>query len=50
MGILATVAFLVTAWLAARAGWKLVPTLGAGYLTWGVCVILILLVRKRFHM
>ncbi len=50
MGILATVAFLVAAWLAARAGWKLVPTLSVGYLTWGVCVILILLVRKWFHL
>ena len=50
MGILATVAFLVAAWLASRAGWKLVPTLGVGYLTWGVCVILILLVRRWLHL
>jgi hypothetical protein len=36
MGIWPTVGFLVAAWLAARAGWRLVPMLAAGYAAWGV--------------
>jgi hypothetical protein len=30
-----TVGFLAAAWLAARAGWRLVPILLAGYAAWG---------------
>ncbi|MFN8501397.1 hypothetical protein [Kouleothrix sp.] len=33
-GILATLAFLLAAWLAARAGWPLVPLLLASYAAW----------------
>jgi TctA family transporter len=37
-GIGGTVAFIVTLWLAARAGWRLGPMLGVGYLVWAVVV------------
>lgn len=36
IGILPTVAFAIAIWLAARAGLKLGPILGVGYLTWAV--------------
>lgn len=35
-GIIPTVAFIIVAWLAARAGWKIGPILAVSYLTWGV--------------
>ncbi len=38
VGILPTIAFLVAAWLSAKAGLKLIPTLLIGYLVWGVGV------------
>jgi hypothetical protein len=35
LSIWPTVGFLAAAWLAARAGWRLVPILLAGYAAWG---------------
>jgi hypothetical protein len=35
LGIWPTIGFLAAAWLAARAGWRLVPMLLAGYAAWG---------------
>ena len=40
-GIASTGVFVVVAWLAARAGWGLVPLLLIGYLAWGVSLGLI---------
>ncbi|MBZ0286918.1 MAG: hypothetical protein K8I30_04845, partial [Anaerolineae bacterium] len=31
-----TIGFLMVAWLAARAGWGLVPMIAAGYIAWGI--------------
>jgi len=36
IGILASLAFAGAVWLAARAGWGLVPIIVVGYLAWGV--------------
>jgi hypothetical protein len=36
IGIWPTIGFLAAAWLAARAGWRLMPILLAGYAAWGV--------------
>jgi hypothetical protein len=36
VGVWPTVGFLVAVWLAARAGWRLVPMLAAGYAAWVV--------------
>ena len=46
LGVIPTLAFLVTVWLAARAGMKLVPILLAGYGVWPVGAILIYLLRN----
>ena len=34
IGIWPTVGFLVVIWLTARAGWRLIPMLAAGYAAW----------------
>ena len=46
LGLLPTLAFLVTIWLAARAGMKLVPTILSGYGVWAVGAILLYLLRN----
>jgi hypothetical protein len=40
-GVGATAVFLGAVWLAARAGWGLIPMLLAGYLAWGGTLALI---------
>ena len=42
LGIVPTLGFLVAAWLAARAGLKLVQTYLVGYGVWGVGLLLVL--------
>ena len=46
MGIVPTLAFLVTIWLAARFGMKLAPILIFGYAIWGVVLALIVGARR----
>jgi hypothetical protein len=46
LGLLPTLAFLITIWLATRAGMKLVPTILSGYGVWGVGAILLYLLRN----
>jgi len=46
LGVLPTLAFLVTVWLAARAGMKLVPILLTGYSVWGVGALILYLLRN----
>jgi len=41
VGVGATFIFLGAVWLAARAGWGLVPMLLSGYLAWGATLALI---------
>lgn len=41
-----TVLFVVVIWAATRAGWRLAPTVGAGYLAWGLAVLAILGARR----
>jgi len=41
-----TVLFVVVIWAASRAGWRLAPTIGAGYLAWGLGVVAILGARR----
>lgn len=45
-GLLATVAFTLAAWLAAKAGWGLVPILAAGYVTWAVVLAFTLGIKQ----
>lgn len=46
LNILPTLLFLLVAWLAARAGWGLVPILVAGYVSWAVGLGVLLLIRQ----
>ena len=46
VGLLPTLGFAVAAWLAARAGMKLIPTILVGYGAWGAGTLIIALVRK----
>lgn len=44
-GIFPTVIFIIVTWLAFRAGWSLLPTLGIGYAVWGVLLAVTLWLR-----
>ena len=46
VGIIPTVAFLLAAWLAARAGLKIVPIIAISYATWATMLALVLLLRR----
>jgi hypothetical protein len=46
LSLLPTVAFVIAVWLAARAGIKLVPMIGIGYLVWALGSGLMMLVRR----
>ncbi len=46
LNLIPTFAFVVIAWLAARAGWKLIPMVVAGYAGWGVGLFLLMLMRR----
>jgi hypothetical protein len=40
IGMPPTFVFVLVAWLAARAGWSLVPMIAAGYAAWGITLLL----------
>lgn len=46
LGLLPTLAFLVTVWLAARAGIRLIPMVLTGYCVWAVGAIILYLLRS----
>ena len=46
LGVLPTVAFLITVWLAARAGMKLVPMILTGYGVWAAGATVLYLLRN----
>jgi hypothetical protein len=46
LGLFPTLAFLITVWLAARAGMKLGPMILTGYSVWGVGVFILYLLRN----
>lgn len=45
INILPTLGFLLVVWLAARAGWQLVPMIAAGYSAWAICLGLLYFIR-----
>ena len=47
--LVANVFFIAAMWLAARAGWRLVPLLVAGYLAWGIVLGLIMGIRHLWR-
>ncbi len=46
--IFPTIFFLVVVWLAARAGWSLIPMIVAGYIAWGLSLGIVLFLRQMF--
>ena len=46
LGLFPTMAFLITVWLAARAGMKLGPMILTGYGVWGVGALILYLLRN----
>ena len=50
LGLLPTMAFLVTVWLAARAGMKLVPMIMLGYSVWAIGALILYLLRNTLGM
>jgi hypothetical protein len=38
--------FVITAWLAVRAGWKVGPTIAVGYAAWAAAVAVFFGVRR----
>lgn len=43
-----TVVFLLVVWLAARAGWRVLPVILAGYLSWTTTVLLLASAQRLF--
>lgn len=50
LGIIPTIGFLVIAWLATRAGVKLVPMILLGYSVWGIGLIVIMGLRRTLDL
>ena len=46
LGVLPTVGFLLFAWFAARAGWRLGPIILSGYSAWGVGLLILTTVKR----
>lgn len=46
LNMLPTMLFVIITWQAARAGWKLLPMIGAGYAGWGITLGLLMLIRQ----
>lgn len=46
LGLIPTLAFLITVWLAARAGMKLGPMIVTGYSVWGIGALILYLLRN----
>lgn len=46
LGLLPTLAFLVTVWFAAQAGMKLFPMILTGYSVWGIGALILFLLRN----
>lgn len=45
VGLFPTMAFIIVAWLAMRAGWSVLPAILVGYVGWGILLGLLILVR-----
>jgi len=46
LGVLPTVGFIVTVWVCARLGMKLMPMLAVGYVVWAIGVGVLALLRR----
>jgi hypothetical protein len=48
LGVLPTLGFLIVAWVAARAGWRLGPIIISGYAAWGAGLLLLVTIKRLF--
>jgi CDP-diglyceride synthetase len=46
LGVFPTIGFLITVWLASRAGFRLVPTILLGYGVWAIGALAIVTLRR----
>jgi hypothetical protein len=46
LGIIPTITFLITLWLASRSGFKLMPALLVAYAVWGIGAVALILLRR----
>jgi hypothetical protein len=46
LGVLPTLGFLIVAWIAARAGWRLGPIIISGYAAWGAGLLLLVTIKR----
>jgi len=49
-GMVPTNLFVIAAWISARAGLKLLPTIGIGYVVWGISSWVLILIRRALGM
>ncbi|MBE2270446.1 MAG: hypothetical protein IAE80_19575 [Anaerolinea sp.] len=47
IGLIPTFVFLIVAYIAARAGWQVAPLIVAGYVGWGVTLLILLFVQSQ---
>lgn len=45
LGMIPTFVFLAVAYVATRSGWDILPVIAVGYVGWGVCLGILLLVQ-----
>jgi len=50
ISLLPTLLFALVAWLALRAGWRLLPTLALGYAVWGLATAAVFGIRALLHL
>jgi hypothetical protein len=49
IGAIAILAFIVAVWFAARAGWRLLPMIAAGYAAWGAALGVLFWLRNLLN-
>lgn len=48
LNIIPTIMFMAVAWQTTKVGWGLLPTVGAGYVVWGIGLLGVLFIRQQF--
>lgn len=47
LNIIPTIMFMLVAWQTTKLGWELLPTVGAGYVVWGIGLLGVLFIRQQ---
>jgi len=47
IGLIPTFGFLIIVYIAARAGWSVLPMIGIGYVGWAVMLVIMLFIQSR---